>query len=51
VIAPYLDASAVIYLIEGSASVRAQVAAHIAQAENDPAGRLLASDCLGLSVA
>jgi predicted nucleic acid-binding protein len=43
VIAPYLDASAVIYLIEGSASIRAQVAARIAQAEKDPAGRLLAS--------
>ncbi len=42
-IAPYLDASAAIYLIEGSAAVRAQVAAHIAQADKDPAGRLLAS--------
>lgn len=42
-IAPYLDASAIIYLIEGSASVRAQVAARVVHAEKDPAGRLLAS--------
>lgn len=42
-IAPYLDASAVIYLLEGSTAVRAQVAARIAQAEEDPGGRLLAS--------
>lgn len=42
-IAPYLDASAVIYLIEGAASIRAQVAAHVAYAEKHPIGRLLAS--------
>ena len=42
-IALYLDAAAVIYLIEGSSSVRAQVHAHIEQAEKVPAGRLLAS--------
>ena len=42
-IAPYLDASAIIYLLEGSAAVRARVAALIAAAESDPAGRLLTS--------
>ena len=42
-IALYLDAAAVIYLIEGSSSIRAQVHAHIEQAEKAPAGRLLAS--------
>jgi len=36
VIAPYLDSSAIIYLIEGSPTVRAQVAAHIAAADSDP---------------
>ena len=42
-IAPYLDSSAIIYLIEGSPIVRAQVAAHIAGADSDPAGRLITS--------
>ncbi len=35
--------SAIIYLVEGSATVRAQVAAHIAGAESDPSGRLITS--------
>lgn len=39
----FLDASAIIYVIEGSASARAQVAAHIVQAEEDPVGKLLVS--------
>jgi predicted nucleic acid-binding protein len=43
VIAPYLDASAIIYLVEGSVTVRRLVAQHIAGAEGDPAGRLLTS--------
>ena len=42
-IAPYLDSSAIIYLLEGSATVRTQVAGHIAGAEGDPAGRLVTS--------
>jgi hypothetical protein len=33
VIAPYLDSSAIIYLIEGSAAVRDRVAAEIASAD------------------
>jgi predicted nucleic acid-binding protein len=43
VIAPYLDASAIIYLVEGAAGARALVAARIAGAERDPSGRLLTS--------
>jgi predicted nucleic acid-binding protein len=43
VIAPYLDASAIIYLVEGSASARDLVARSVGGAERDPAGRLLTS--------
>jgi predicted nucleic acid-binding protein len=43
VIAPYLDTSAIIYLVEGSTSTRHLVARSIAGAEKDPAGRLLTS--------
>jgi hypothetical protein len=43
VIAPYLDASAIIYLVEGAASAQALVARCIAGAEQDPAGRVLTS--------
>jgi predicted nucleic acid-binding protein len=43
VIAPYLDASAIIYLVEGAASAQALVARRIAGAEQDPAGRVLTS--------
>jgi predicted nucleic acid-binding protein len=43
VIAPYLDSSAIIYLIEGSRAVRAQVEAHIAGADTNPTGRLITS--------
>lgn len=42
-IAPYLDASAIIYLLEGSAATRQAVAGRIASAEADPTGRLLTS--------
>lgn len=42
-IAPYLDASAIIYFIEGAAAVRAQLTTSIANAENDPAGRIITS--------
>ena len=42
-IAPYLDASAIIYLVEGAASARGLVAARIAGAESDSNGRLLTS--------
>lgn len=42
-IAPYLDTSAIIYFIEGTAAVRAQIAGSIANAESDPAGRIVTS--------
>ena len=42
-IAPYLDASAIIYLVEGTASAQALVARRIAGVEQDPAGRVLTS--------
>jgi hypothetical protein len=40
VIAPYLDASAIIYLVVCTASAQALVARRIAGAEQDPAGRV-----------
>ncbi len=42
-IAPYLDASAIIYLVEGAGTVREVVLRRITGAEQDPAGRLLTS--------
>ncbi len=42
-IAPYLDASAIIYLVEGVVSARQRVAHLIAGAEQDRAGRILTS--------
>ena len=42
-IAPYLDTSAIIYFIEGSATVRTRVAALIAPVEGEPMGRLITS--------
>lgn len=41
--APYLDASAIIYLVEGAVAAREAVARRIADAERDPAGRLFTS--------
>jgi predicted nucleic acid-binding protein len=43
VIAPYLDASAIIYLVEGAAVAQGLVAQRIVAAEGDPAGRVLTS--------
>jgi uncharacterized protein len=43
VIAPYLDASAIIYLIEGAPPLRQLAEGAIAAAEQDPTGRLLTS--------
>jgi hypothetical protein len=43
VIAPYLDASAIIYLVEGAAVGQGLVAQRIVAAEGDPAGRVLTS--------
>lgn len=43
VIAPYLDASAIIYLVEGSSGVREAVAGFLAEAESHAAGRLVTS--------
>jgi len=43
VIAPYLDASAIIYLVEGAAVAQGFVAQLIAAAEGDAAGRVLTS--------
>ncbi|MCL2723293.1 MAG: type II toxin-antitoxin system VapC family toxin [Polyangiaceae bacterium] len=40
---PYLDTSAIIYLVEGSASVRARIAALVAKADCCPTGHLLTS--------
>ena len=40
---PYLDASAIIYLVEGGVAAREAVARRIADAERAPAGRLLTS--------
>ena len=42
-IAPYLDASAIIYLVEGAGSARTVVGQRIAAAEQDAAGRVLTS--------
>ena len=42
-IAPYLDASAIIYLVEGAAVTQGLVAQRIVTAEGDPAGRVLTS--------
>ncbi|HEY6459161.1 MAG TPA: PIN domain-containing protein [Polyangiaceae bacterium] len=42
-IAPYLDASAIIYLVEGTAIARARVGQCAVLAEQDPAGRILTS--------
>ena len=42
-IAPYLDASAIIYLVEGGAVAQGLVADRIVAAEGDPAGRVLTS--------
>lgn len=42
-IAPYLDTSAIIYFIEGSASARTRIATLIATAERDHAGRIITS--------
>lgn len=42
-IAPYLDASAIIYLVEGAAVAQGLVAQRIVAAEGDPAGRILTS--------
>ena len=41
--APYLDTSAIIYFIEGSAAARSRVAGLIAGAKKEPAGRLITS--------
>jgi uncharacterized protein len=43
VTAAYLDTSAIIYLIEGAAGARAQVASLIASAQRDPSGHLVTS--------
>lgn len=42
-IAPYLDASAIIYLVEGGVGARGLVAERIAAAERDASGLLLTS--------
>lgn len=42
-IAPYLDASAIIYLLEGSPAARQAIASRLADAELDSAGQLLTS--------
>lgn len=42
-IAPYLDASAIIYLVEGAEVAQGLVAQRIAAAEGDPSGRVLTS--------
>lgn len=43
VIAPYLDASTIIYFVEGARSVRMRIASLLAGAERDPAGVLITS--------
>lgn len=42
-IAPYLDTSAIIYFIEGSATARTRIAGLIGTAEGDPSGRIITS--------
>jgi predicted nucleic acid-binding protein len=43
VIAPYLDASAIIYLVEGAAVAQGLVARRVATTEQEPVGRVLTS--------
>lgn len=42
-IAPYLDTSAIIYFVEGSAAARARIATLLATAESAPTGQLITS--------